>query len=224
MKIVTFSGIDGAGKSTQIHALESWLKATGQRTRLLTFWDDVVAFPTFRESLSLKAFKGDKGVGSPDKPLVRRDKNVTSRPVTMLRFCLYLADALNLCRKVYALRRREIDVVIFDRYIYDELANLPIHRRLARWFIRIVLGIVPRPDVAYIIDADPDAAFARKPEYPLDFLRKNRQAYLTFTRLAGNIVVIEPLSIEAGALRVREAFTRRLTGAEASFSQLPALQ
>ncbi len=223
MKIVSFSGIDGAGKSTQINALQDWLNQSGQRTRLLTFWDDVVVAPGFREFTSHKAFKGDKGVGSPERPLHRRDKNVTSLPVTAMRFCLYFADAVNLSRKVSTAEKTETDVLIFDRYIYDELANLPLHHWFARLFIRFVRSFVPAPDVAYVIDADPDAAYARKPEYPLDFLRKNREAYLTLSRLTGNLTVIEPLPIEAGIVRIREAFLQKLSAPEAGFSGLPAL-
>jgi len=224
LKIVSFSGIDGAGKSTQISALQTWLNGAGQRTKTLTFWDDVVVAPGFREFTSHKAFKGDKGIGSPEKPLHRRDKNVTSLPVTAMRFCLYLADAINLCRTVSALRESDVDIVIFDRYIYDELGNLPLNQRLARFFIRFVLAFVPRPDVAYVIDADPDAAYARKPEYPLEFLRRNRDAYLSLSRLAGDMNVIDPLPVEEASVRIREVFLQRLPEPETNFGGLPALQ
>jgi thymidylate kinase len=224
LKIVSFSGIDGAGKSTQISALQGWLTQSGQRTRLLTFWDNVVVGSGFREYTSHKAFKGDKGIGSPEKPLHRRDKNVTAWPVTAMRLGLYLADALNLWRTVRGLRKTEIDIVIFDRYIYDELANLPLNVWLVRLYIRFVLSFVPKPDVAYVIDADPDAAFARKPEYPLEFIRRNREAYLALGRLTGQITVIEPLPIAAATVRIRQAFLQKLAQPEAHFSGLPALQ
>ena len=216
--------MDGAGKTTQIHALQAWLSKAGQRTQLLTFWDNVVVLPGFREFMSHKAFKGDQGIGSPEKPLNRRDKNVTSRPVTAMRFCLYFADAINVRRKVHSIRKSDTEVVIFDRYIYDELANLPLNYWMARLFIRFVLAFVPKPDVAYILDADPVAAFARKPEYPPEFLRRNREAYLTLSRLTGDITVIEPLSVEAAAVRIREAWLRTLSQREVDFSGLPALQ
>lgn len=224
MKFVSFSGIDGAGKTTQICALETWLNQTGHRTRLLTFWDNVVVLPRFREFLSHKAFKGDQGIGSPEKPLQRRDKNVTSLPVTAMRFCLYLADALNVSLQVRKLRKSDADVVIFDRYIYDELANLPLNRWPVRVFVRLVAALVPRPDVAYIVDADPVAAFARKPEYPLEFLRSNRNSYLALARLTGHITVIEPLPVQAMAMRIREAFPQELSANDAPFSGLPAVQ
>jgi thymidylate kinase len=197
VKIVSFSGIDGAGKSTQILALQEWLSKSGLRTGLLTFWDDVVVLSRSREFLSHKAFKGDSGVGTPQRPVTRRDKNVSSWPLTLVRFGLYFADAVHLALTVREAKRSEAEVVLFDRYIYDELANLPLRQTFARIFAQLVLKFVPSPDLALVIDADPVAAEARKPEYPLDFVRQNREAYLDVARLSGRITVIEPGSIEA---------------------------
>ena len=223
MKIVSFSGIDGAGKSTQIRALQTRLAHEGLNVQLLTFWDDVVVFPRWREFMSHAAFKGDQGIGSPDRPLQRRDKNVTTWPVCALRFGLYFLDAINLYQVTQTVKRRQPDVVIFDRYIYDELANLPIQGWLARAFVRILLKLAPKPDIAYLIDADPTAALARKPEYPLEFLHSNRRAYLNLSRLTDNISVIEPQSIEAMEIRIRSIFLQNQSGPEDRFSGLPAV-
>lgn len=215
MKIVSFSGIDGAGKSTQISELECWLRRYGLRTKLLTFWDDVVVLSGSREFMSHKAFKGDCGVGSPEKPLSRRDKNVTSWPLTVIRFCLYFADAVNLCLKIRDAGKSHPDVVIFDRYIYDELANLPLARWSARCFARLVVKLVPKPDIAYVIDADPVAAQARKPEYPLEFVRRNREAYIALAEFSGCITVIGPGSIEEMKSRIRSEVLQQLAQKEA---------
>ena len=221
MKIVSFSGIDGAGKTTQIEALRTWLVESGLRVKWLTFWDNVVAFPRLRESMSRRAFKGDQGVGSPEKPLLRRDKNVTSAPVTAVRFSFYFADALSLWWKVRRVKRSNADVVIFDRYIYDELANLPLGSTFTRVFVKLILKLVPRPDVALFLDADPDAARARKPEYPLDFIRRNRAAYIALSKLADGITVIDPLPVEAATSKIREAYLHRLPRQEARLAELP---
>jgi thymidylate kinase len=208
--IVSFSGIDGAGKSTQISALETWLNQSGLRTTLLTFWDDVVCFSRSREFMSLKAFKGDAGVGSPEKPLQRRDKNVSSWPLTAMRFGLYLADAVNLCLRVRQSRKIGADVVIFDRYIYDELANLPLDRKPAAIFARLILKLVPQPDLALVIDAAPAAAHARKPEYPLEFVRRNRESYLRLAKLSGTMAVVEPDSVAAMKTSIRDKMLQTL--------------
>ena len=115
-------------------------------------------------------------------------------------------------------------MVIFDRYIYDELANLPLQNRLTRAFIQLLLKLVPKPDVAYLIDADPAAAFARKPEYPIEFLHRNRQAYLTLSDLAGCVTIIEPQSVEAMELKVRDALLREVPVPVQDLPRLPVLQ
>jgi thymidylate kinase len=221
VKIVSFSGIDGAGKTTQIQAFANWLCAAGLRVQLLTFWDDVVVFSRFRERMSHRVFKGDQGIGSPEKPLNRRDKNVTSWPVTAFRLVLYLSDAVSVSRKVRLARKGDADVVIFDRYLYDELANLPFDGWFARIFVRAVLRFAAAPDVTYILDADPVQARKRKPEYPLDFLRKNREAYLRLSRLLGRVVVIEPLSMASAELKVKNAFLQNVAAPQELLLPMP---
>jgi thymidylate kinase len=221
--IVSFSGIDGAGKSTQIRELQFWLRQCGMRTKLVAFWDDVVAFRRFREFISHVAFKGDRGVGTPERPLNRRDKNVTAWPVTAMRFCFYIVDAVCLYLTVRATSKRSTDVVIFDRYIYDELANLSFDSRVTRIFASMVLKVVRTPDVAYVLDADPDAARERKPEYPLSFLRRNREAYIHLAELARNITVVASDSVEMTQAKIRQTIVRELSAPKAKGSELSAL-
>ena len=79
------------------------------------------------------------------------------------------------------------DVVVFDRYLYDQMANLGT--RISRAYLRLVLRLIPHPDIAYLLDADPTLARARKPEYPVDFLCTTRSSYLALSKIAGMNVV-----------------------------------
>lgn len=195
-KIISFSGIDGAGKSTQISSLASWLTENGLRVSILTMWDDIVVGAKFRERASLHAFRGDQGIGTPERPLQRRDKNVTAWPLMLVRFALYAADALSLSLRINRTKKSEEDVIIFDRYIYDEIANLPVEKKWAKGAARLLLSVAPQPDLAFIVDASPEAACARKPEYPLEFVRRNRAAYLELIHLAPSICVVGDGSLE----------------------------
>jgi thymidylate kinase len=224
LTIVSFSGIDGAGKSTQIEALDNWLRSAGLNVKVLSFWDDIVMFSRLREGMSEKVFRGDHGVGSPEKPLNRRDKNVISWPVTTMRFFLYFFDALNVSRKVQEEKKAGADVVIFDRYIYDEIANLPLRRWITRLALSLLLRIVPLPNIAFVLDADPVAARQRKPEYPLDFIHRNREAYLTLSTLIRSGVVIEPLAVEPAKQRIREVFLSNISAPHESLTRLSAVQ
>lgn len=221
--IISFSGIDGAGKSTQITALTSLLQSLGRRTKRLTFWDDVVVFSRYREYAGHKAFRGEMGVGIPEKPVNRRDKNVTSGPITLLRFVIYALDCVSLRLVVSRINRSENDVVIFDRYIYDELANLPLHWKFTLVFIRALLRIIPPPDLAFLIDANPLDARARKPEYPVEFIRSNREAYLALAKLTRQLIVIGPASVEESANRIREVVLARISSRESKFAPVPAM-
>ena len=192
---VSFSGMDGAGKSTQIRSLQNRLEAAGLRVRLVTFWDDVARLTGVRETSGHKLFKGDKGIGSPERPINRRDKNVRSAPMTAVRFFLYFVDAVSLRLVVKKAQRSDADFVIFDRYHYDELANLTLTNPLARLYARFIMQIVPRPHVSYLLDADPVAARARKPEYPIDFLHISRASYKALSQLVGGMTLIPPMPV-----------------------------
>lgn len=205
--MVSFSGIDGAGKSKQIQALQSHLRALGFSSTVYTFWDDIVVLSRMREFLSHTAFQGDKGAGSPERPISRRDKNVTSWFATGVRLFFYLLDTLSL-RLTFERSHAGADFIIFDRYIYDELANLPLHSGPVRFYVRMLLSISPKPDIAYLIDADPEAARLRKPEYPLNFLRQNRDAYIKLSHLVRGMTVVGPLSVEETSSEIMKSISK----------------
>lgn len=195
-RLVSFSGIDGAGKSTQIQALRARLNDVGARVSLVTFWDDVARLTRVREVTGHSLFKGDKGVGTPAQPVNRRDKNVRSWYMTAVRFGLYFVDAISLRIEVARALRTNTDVIIFDRYLYDELANLSLQNRIERAYVRLLLPFVPQPDVSFVLDADPVQARARKPEYPLDFLHRSRASYLALSELVSGMTVVAPQPVQ----------------------------
>jgi thymidylate kinase len=187
---VSFSGVDGAGKSTQIAALRNWLEAQGLRVTTITFWDNIATLTGIREGAGHKIFKGEKGVGSPEAPVNRRDKNVQSWQMTCVRFCLYALDAISTRIHVKRALSGDADCIIFDRYIYDQFANLRLRGRFVRAYVKMLMKVVPRPDISYMLDADPHAARARKPEYPLDFIYINRRAYLDLADMIGGLTIV----------------------------------
>ncbi len=208
--LVSFSGIDGSGKSTQIEALCARLNEIGAGVSLFTFWNDVARLTQIREAAGHTLFKGEKGVGTPNKPVNRRDKNVRSWYMTVARFCLYLVDAISLRAVAAKARKANTDIVIFDRYIYDELANFNLRSRFARIYVRLLTELVPQPDFPFLLDADPVRARARKPEYPLDFLQSNRDSYLVLSELVGGMTIIPPQAVHVIEQQVLQRVLEKL--------------
>lgn len=207
MLLISFSGMDGSGKSTQIDNLRSALHSSGLSTRLLAFWDNVVVGVKYREGFVHKVYNSERGIGAPGKPVNRRDKNMRGWHLTLARHFLYLLDALNLCRVIAQERKRGAEVLILDRYIYDELSNLNLANPLTRIFVCVVHKIASKPDIAYLLDADPVTAYERKPEYPLEFMKKCRRAYFELANLLGAFTIVPGLSLEqakAAVLRAAE--------------------
>ncbi len=206
--VISFSGLDGAGKSTQIENARTHIAAAGLSDKLLAFWDDVVVGCRWREGFVHKVYKSERGVGAPGKPVQRRDKNVRKWYLNLLRHGLYFLDAVNLRIVAARARRSGADVIIFDRYIYDQLANLPLWNPLTRAYVKMMRALAPRPDVAFLLDADPKAAHERKPEYPVEFMREARRCYFELARQVGTMNVIPPLPLEQAKAAVVRAIAQ----------------
>jgi thymidylate kinase len=193
-QIITFSGIDGAGKTTQINSLSAYLSQRGCRVAHVIFWDDVAFLSKLRGGISLAVFRKSASTANPVS--LRHDKNVRTWYLMLVRAGFYLLDTLSLRWVVSKMRRRDHDFIIFDRYVYDELVQIQPRHRLARAYIRLLLSLAPKPEFPFILDASPDEAFARKPEYPLDFMRNYRQAFLDLRAFIPHLTVVEPSSVE----------------------------
>jgi pantothenate kinase-related protein Tda10 len=84
--LITFSGIDGAGKSTQIQKLREYLTTRGVSVRQTAFWDQVAVLRNARSGFSRHVLQSEGRVGSRERPAVRRDKKEFTT------VCLFLTD------------------------------------------------------------------------------------------------------------------------------------
>ena len=193
-QIVTFSGIDGAGKTTQIDRISTHLVDQGYSVSRVSFWDDVAFMSKVRASVSLAVLRNQP------PPLryatLRNDKNVRTWYLTFVRAIFYFFDTLCLRPVLSQLRAGNSDFVIFDRYLYDQLAQIQSQSWLARAYIRLLVSLAPKPDFAFVLDAFPEEAFARKPEYPLDFMYGYRRAFLGLSTFVPQLIVIAPSTVE----------------------------
>lgn len=191
--LISFSGIDGAGKSTQIDYLKTYLESQGLSVLLLTFWDNVAVFSRMRGGVGQRTAPAPAIEGA---FVPRNNKHIRKWYLSTARAGFYILDVVRLHRLLASPHVERYDVVIFDRYVYDQIANIYSKSSVARLYSKILLKQTPAPDLAFIIDANPEAAFARKPEYPLDFVHKNQQDFLRLRELVPQLIVVSPGSPE----------------------------
>lgn len=199
--LITFSGLDGAGKSTLIQFVRGELEGERKPVRVLHLNDDVGIYAVAR---SLRdRLRGRRTVeltpGTPDPKSQKLQRaaptgwrGVAARLRTAIiwnkavRRLLYLADlAIFQCYRFWleTVRGR---VVIMDRYFYDTLVDVTNGR--PRLWTRLLERLTPEPTLPVFLDISPEESFRRKREFSIDYLRHRAAAYHSvFARVPGAI-------------------------------------
>ena len=193
--LITFSGLDGACKSTLTEWLKETLERQGRRVAVFHMNDHVGAYAyvrTLRNWLFGGPPRGFAAPGEAETPggyagategarqslrerLWRlRVAIVWKKP---LRRLLYTLDLLVFWGYRLYLEKGKRQILIMDRYFYDTLVDVSDGRN---WFwIRVLQRITPTPEVPVFLDIGPEESFRRKGEYSVPYLRKRWDAYKT---------------------------------------------
>ncbi|OGK95270.1 MAG: hypothetical protein A2X36_02410 [Elusimicrobia bacterium GWA2_69_24] len=218
--LITFSGLDGSGKTTLIDATRRLLEKRSQPVTVLTMYDDITMYALARWCRDrVRAALGRRRRGGSPGGTVSADRRggrghlarrlvyaIARHPVT--RACVLPLDVVAFaCRSLYE-RRVRGRVLVVDRYFYDSLADLASDGRLAWLYIAVVLRLVPRPAAPVFVDVTPETAYARKQEYPVDYMHWRRGVYRRiFAAVPGALVIenydgqaaLEALEVTLGA-------------------------
>lgn len=151
-KLIIFSGLDGAGKSTQIEFLVDYLRSRG---RSLKFIWTRGGYTTLFNGLKNLLRKLLGGRVPPSGRNEKRKQVMHSKRVQRLWLIIALFDLL----RVYTFQNRfwlwSGKIVICDRYLIDTLIDFKINFRdqnVERWFLyKLLLWTSPRPDISFLM-------------------------------------------------------------------------
>ena len=187
-KNVVFIGPDGSGKSTMVQRL-SQLFADHAYRRVLVRHGGLALFPRLRDVAKIMGIKP-----APRQDFTAKHSGSEVAPHSLRRLLFYFSyygfEGF-VGKFVVAWRRRRGQIVMFDRYVYDFYVQ-PAYRLAPTPLLDMLRRLWPRPDIVFLLLADPQAVYRRKPELqPADIAAQQDGIRELASRLSGRIRVIE---------------------------------
>ncbi|QPZ90005.1 nucleoside/nucleotide kinase family protein [Thioclava electrotropha] len=192
-RTVVFLGPDGAGKTTLLTLVEQALTEQG-----IDFAHYYFA-PGF-----LKRYRPS---GTPTVTTNPHGGRQYGAGLVLMKISLMLFE-FNMGLPMVKRRNR---LVLFDRFIHDILIDPRRHRMdRVRWWMRALLKLAPRPDLAIIITAPTGVIQTRKQEVSAAETERQVQAYKDAAGLFARAIALENVGPpEATARRIVEEVMRR---------------
>ena len=163
--IISFEGIEGVGKSTQINLLKNWFENQNLKTTVVREPGSTIASEKVRDIL------------------LSNEISLSNETELLLMFA---ARAQLINEKIAS---SEFDIILFDRYFDASIAYQGYGRGLSVVFINQLIEFTkcPSPSMTFLLDMDVEKGFKRKSNdlkdriesSGLDFFNKVRQGYLS---------------------------------------------
>jgi dTMP kinase len=168
VKIFSFEGIEGVGKSTQINLLKDYLEINGYNTEILREPGSTITGESIRSIL------------------LDSKENLSSESELLLMFA---ARAQLISEKV---NNSNSDIILFDRFYDASLAYQGFGRNLPIDFIHSLITFIncPEPRLTFLLDISVQDGFERKVNDVKDriesagneFFQKVREGYLEIAK------------------------------------------
>lgn len=168
MRIITISGLDGSGKSTQIEMLKNYLEGLGKKV----FYFHAVQFSIANKILKSRGEASTEPKSVTKASWLKIQLRKIALFIDLLRFGL-------LCNK---LRNSGHDYILSDRYFYDTSVNiLYLSRESGAKILNEELSSlkITRPDLAIYLSVNPENIMQRerKPDQDLEYLMAKKNIF-----------------------------------------------
>ncbi len=192
MKIITISGLDGSGKSTQIELTKNYLESQGKKV----FYFHAIEFGLanriknnfFCHSERSRGISGSSRRFAPQDDIQNKSVTKASWLQIQLRKLALFIDLIRFKKLLKKLEKENFDYLISDRYFYDTIINIEYLSSYHSERSRGISGSsrrfapqddIPMPDVSIYLQADPELIMQRdrKPDQGIEYLQKKKELY-----------------------------------------------
>ena len=164
MKIISFEGIEGVGKSTQIKLLKDFLESNNY-------------------TVEVSREPGSTSAGEKIRDILLDNKNILANETELL---LMFSARSELVNKI--ILNNQSDYLLLDRFFDASMAYQGYGRELSKEFINSLISFInsPIPDHTFLLDISVEEGFNRKhndskdriESAGIDFFNKVRAGYL----------------------------------------------
>jgi thymidylate kinase len=182
---IVFLGTDGSGKSTIIDAV---IPAIKEKYNISVQYEHLR--PNYIPSLAVLLGKRTK---EKEAAITKVEDPHSEKPSgflgSLFRLSYYFLDyTWGYYRKIY----KSSGIWIFDRYYYDYMLDPRRGRiNLPQWIIRFYVLFIPSPDLIFCLGTDAEKIHKRKPELPLNEVKRQISALYEFSTNYKNAVWID---------------------------------
>lgn len=166
-KLISLSGIDGAGKSTQVTLLSEYLKKEGFKVHVT---EEMFGYFLFKPIIKYLR----SATGSPNGGPVKRN---TSSSMAKLWFIPAFIDIW--ASYVFKIRPKmnNYDYIIADRFYTDIWANLIYYGYAPDWVFDSLINFLPKPTKAFVFSVEPDIVLKRETDFEPSYYKEQAKIY-----------------------------------------------